>query len=1253
MRIALVSFILCTVMLAARQEASWQSLNQAENKEAIPEIEILQHNPQAIEYRINIQGFYLEKQFDKDRLYDRVDFQTESATSEPGLPEVPYFSQLIAIPPNAAVETEIIALGAPFIIDDVHLPPARVSWQEGDKLPDYRYSKSAEKLVQAYPDYHTRVEAPVIFRDLRLARVNTFPVRYDNQRKQLIVYPNMTVRIHFTNTASANTKITPARPIAPSFIPVYRSSIANFDQYAIDHQLDLETGRDIMLCIMPDEYENSFAPYAEWKRRSGTDIIIATFSDIGATANTPEVVKNHISDVYYNSEIPPAYVLIIGDDGVFPAEYISYDYTFAYEDYFVEVEGSDYFPEMFIGRITNQNDYSLQVMLNKFRLYEEEPYVDETAWYKKGIVASNNAYQSQVVTKRFTRDRMLEDGQFTAVDDFLSDEGTPCDASLSDIVSSLEEGRSFLNYRGEGWSYGWAANCYSFISDDVSSLNNGRKLTFVTSIGCGVAMFDGGGGNSFGEEWIELGSLTYPRGAVAFVGPVSNTHTTYNNRIDKGIYVGMFREKMETPGQALMRGKLYMYNVFGDVSGSINWTEYHYRVFTVLGDPSVNIWKTVPEQVTVDMPTEISLGFDQLQFTVRRSSDLQPIADAEITISGTTVQKVAQTDEAGIAVIDLLTEAEEDLTVYIRGQGVYPVQNTISVVSQAVNLAVTDGVVFSDENGNNDGFINPGETITIATSIKNWGFSPASNVTFEVSSVSPDVTLINGGPIVMGDIAAKEVKVDEQVQISLAATAIIGEKIRLDYALSSNEDQGNFQHTIVIEGSNISTRGYIVDDDASETPNFRLDIGETANLLIPIANTGSDIAPNVTAILSTTDPYVTIVDSIGDYGTISFPDTVVNSGNTYSVAVSNDCPIEYQAKMSLRISTNNYFYTYEKIRNLNVSVGLLTEADPMGPDGYGYYAYTPQDSRFEQAPIYDWHEISDIGTNHYQSSHGTDYNYIIDLPFTFTYYGNDFDKLTISTDGWMAFGEYTSVIWYNASLPHVDEISNFIAIFWDDLVFPGDDNLEMGLYTYYDDVNNTFTIQWNEFSHYEAPSDRETFQVILAHSDQDDLPTNDDYIIMQYKELTEEGSCTIGIENANQNIALEYLYNGFHPAAASEIGNAMAILFTTATPSIVTGIDDDQRLSRYFALLQNYPNPFNPSTTITYQLPEASQVRLAIYDIRGAKVTTLDRGFKPQGTHDVVWDGTNSAGQAVSSGTYFYHLKAGNHSETKKMVLLK
>ncbi len=85
-----------------------------------------------------------------------------------------------------------------------------------------------------------------------------------------------------------------------------------------------------------------------------------------------------------------------------------------------------------------------------------------------------------------------------------------------------------------------------------------------------------------------------------------------------------------------------------------------------------------------------------------------------------------------------------------------------------------------------------------------------------------------------------------------------------------------------------------------------------------------------------------------------------------------------------------------------------------------------------------------------------------------------------------------------------------------------------------------------------------------------------------------------------------------------------------------------------FALQQNYPNPFNPSTTITYSVPEKSEVSLIVYDAIGRTVTTLVSEVKESGTHNITFNANN-----LSSGVYFYKLASGKFVSTKKMLLIK
>jgi hypothetical protein len=87
---------------------------------------------------------------------------------------------------------------------------------------------------------------------------------------------------------------------------------------------------------------------------------------------------------------------------------------------------------------------------------------------------------------------------------------------------------------------------------------------------------------------------------------------------------------------------------------------------------------------------------------------------------------------------------------------------------------------------------------------------------------------------------------------------------------------------------------------------------------------------------------------------------------------------------------------------------------------------------------------------------------------------------------------------------------------------------------------------------------------------------------------------------------------------------------------------------KQYALLQNYPNPFNPTTTISYQLPVASQVSLKVFDVLGREVMTLVNGRQDAGAYNFNFNASD-----LSSGVYFYRLQSGNFVQTKKMMLVK
>ena len=90
-----------------------------------------------------------------------------------------------------------------------------------------------------------------------------------------------------------------------------------------------------------------------------------------------------------------------------------------------------------------------------------------------------------------------------------------------------------------------------------------------------------------------------------------------------------------------------------------------------------------------------------------------------------------------------------------------------------------------------------------------------------------------------------------------------------------------------------------------------------------------------------------------------------------------------------------------------------------------------------------------------------------------------------------------------------------------------------------------------------------------------------------------------------------------------------------------------------FEVNQNVPNPFNPATTIAFSLPARQHVKVLVYALDGHRVAVLVDGVLDAGPQSVIWDGRDERGRATAAGTYFYHVKSGGQSRTRKMILIK
>ena len=148
---------------------------------------------------------------------------------------------------------------------------------------------------------------------------------------------------------------------------------------------------------------------------------------------------------------------------------------------------------------------------------------------------------------------------------------------------------------------------------------------------------------------------------------------------------------------------------------------------------------------------------------------------------------------------------------------------------------------------------------------------------------------------------------------------------------------------------------------------------------------------------------------------------------------------------------------------------------------------------------------------------------------------------------------------------------------------------------------------------------------------------------------TSEGWTKLGFVNGNGNSNSPKNYSfvddnvtaGTYSYRLKQIDNDGRFEYSKAIEIGLTAPDK-------FELSQNYPNPFNPSTTISYNLPEATNVKLIIFNILGQEVKTLINGFKEAGVHSVNFNASE-----LNSGLYIYKIEAGSFTQTRKMTLIK
>jgi len=393
--------------------------------------------------------------------------------------------------------------------------------------------------------------------------------------------------------------------------------------------------------------------------------------------------------------------------------------------------------------------------------------------------------------------------------------------------------------------------------------------------------------------------------------------------------------------------------------------------------------------------------------------------------------------------------------------------------------------------------------------------------------------------------------------------------------------------------------------------------------------------------------------------------------------------------------------------DFEIEISRSTDDSTGGTDHFGY-SWT--DNREKPGLEFEWIDISGTGVS-LNPDGPPDYTYgPVFMGFSFPFYGDHYDSVWIMLNGCLRFSPVKLLKWKNDILPNSQTPLTLIAPFWSNLWF--DDSTKI----YYYSTSDSFVVSFTRMKHF-ISGKYCTFQTILTEKGEVDFqykriedPSTPATVGMQ----NEDGSCGllisynqwftedslrvrivpgwIQIEPRNGHIApaedltlnlffnSDFLDTGKYSASLS-IGSRdrnqqlepldVSLIFdvgafqdtvsdTTRTDTSTAVLELEKEKLIVFLLQQNYPNPFNTTTIIPFTVHGKRETvngpiptSLKIYNVKGELVKVLVDEKKPSGDYKVIWDGKNQKGEDVASGIYFYKLKAGNLSETKKMILIR
>jgi hypothetical protein len=1105
--------------------------------------ELKAQEPSGMDIFFTLPSFEVGKEVSNGQTFHRIKLPDTGTLMQEGMPELPVITTTIAVPHRGSVFIEV-QNAQQSILSQYNAYPL----QADNKLGQPRaFAQNADyyRSGTIYPGSVVESSEPMILRDFRIVTIQVNPFAYNAELNELTVYEHIQLRVNFTGETGVNELPGPVQYISPSFDKIYKATIQNYHDY-----------RDLMIAHTPPRYliihgnstdasfHNALDGFAHWKRQKGADVDV--FSTAGSQAgSTNSSIQAFIRGRYNNLATRPDYVILVGD--VIGSYSIpAFNYVTSATDFpYTHMNTGDAIGDVFLGRISVENISQLQLLFQKIYLYERDIDLATADWLNRMLLVGDPTPGgiSAVNVNKYIKEMARQtnpDYTFTEAYEHNFQDMEPS------INAAINQGVGFYNYSGY----------IDFAPPAESALSNGHKLLHVISMAPATNCYSQG--ESEMERFVRYGSLANPKGAVTAIGNSFHSEhmPNFEQAMQGGIFEGILAQGMRSMGEALMRGRLYMQDVYG-VSSQFHVDRYTHWC-NLIGDPTMEVFTGIPGSFVIDTNADIPLGITRLDVTVTDATGLIQEGAAVTLSMGQNILSRGYSDAQGKVILDLPDDlAAGQATITVSSHNFKPLQAAIDIVNTPTLLPA--GLTI---NADNSGIITAGETGEIFFGLKNTGLELISGISGLLSSDSPWINILQpelAYPEIVGGATANNLL---PVVIEIDAATPPETMLRLHLNLTdSNGISYVIPEFILVEAAQIIFVELSIADDDSQ--DGILDPNETANLVFTLKNIGAAELDNIYAHLYTENDLISVVGNTSFFGSMAL-NQLVSSSDTepFSVWQRPETLPGMVMPMYLRLYNAAGF---QQIVHFSLTVGQVSQSDPLGPDSYGYVIYDWTDLAYPEVAEYAWLEIasqaggmgtplpiSDLHVN-YSEGDQTDTQSlaVVDLPFLFQFYGRMYSQITVCSNGFIALGVTENGEFRNYRLPGAMGPSPMIAPFWDDLATDS----SSGVYTMFDRSNHAFIIEWYNMKSGRDGSTPETFQVILYDQTAYSSSLGDGPIKIQYHTFNNINSqsgirhgnyCSIGIKDHAGTRGLEYTFNNHYPTAAAPLSHGKALYITNA-----------------------------------------------------------------------------------------------------------